>query len=95
MFKSTKYLQEWLSNYPDYKDQIKMMDEISQYRISQLGICKSLHEELIKQTRYVAIEIGNRSRFKVPGSAVQRLKKIRPLSQVFGFFFGSFQVFNH
>jgi len=25
MLKSPKYLQEWLSNYPDYKDQIKMI----------------------------------------------------------------------
>jgi transcriptional regulator with XRE-family HTH domain len=28
MFKSPKYLQEWLYNYPDYKDQIKMIREV-------------------------------------------------------------------
>jgi transcriptional regulator with XRE-family HTH domain len=28
MFKSTKDLQEWLSNHPDYKDQIKIIREV-------------------------------------------------------------------
>ncbi len=28
MVTSTKDLQEWLSNYPDYKDQIKMIREV-------------------------------------------------------------------